>query len=419
MVSTTLHRYPPLSATIEDAPVSIHTTVLIPVYNEEAALPRVLEDVLASVGPGYEILVIDDGSSDGTVAVAQDYPCRVISHAMNRGKGAAMKTGLAHARGEKVIFIDGDATYPASAIPEISRQLDRYDVVRCVRHTGRDKIPLVNRLGNLFFDHLIRSVHQIEGSDMLSGLYGLHRRHLMAMQLEADGFDIETEIMVKAGMLALTTHSMPIQYHERLGEKKLKPLRDGWVILLRVLRLAAIFNPFATYIVPGLMLWLIAFAALLALHYAPDGAAGGASGVQALLISAMAFLTGFQLLLLGGVVHLYTTRHGMRRPNRVLELLTRPPLRLITYGCAGLLVLAGSLWTLGIVGQWVWGGPALFRSGEGLIVALAMVVGGTKLFATTLLMALFASGTAGQQDARGGRGAASHVPSAEPGHSML
>jgi len=419
VVSTTLHRYPPLSNAIEDALAPVHTTVLIPVYNEEAALPRVLEDVLASIGPGYEILVIDDGSSDGTVAIARSYPCQVISHATNRGKGAAMKTGLAHARGEKVVFIDGDATYPASAIPEISRQLDRYDVVRCVRHTGRDKIPLVNRLGNLFFDHLIRSVHQVEGNDMLSGLYGLHRRHLLAMQLEADGFDIETEIMVKAGMLALSTHSMPIQYHERLGEKKLKPLRDGWAILLRVLRLTAIFNPFATYIVPGLMLWLIALAALLVLHSPLPGAVGSGPGPHAVIVSAMAFLTGFQLLMLGGVVHLYTTRHGMRRPNRVLELLTRPSLRLITYGCAGLLVLVGGLWTLGLVGAWVQGGLAAFRSGEALVVALAMVVGGTKLFATTLLMALFASTTAGNRDARDCRGAGIHVPSAEPGHSML
>ncbi|MGQ9926470.1 MAG: glycosyltransferase family 2 protein [Chloroflexaceae bacterium] len=394
MVSTTFHRYPTLPGTFEDALFPIHTTVLIPVYNEEAALPRVLEDVFANVGPGYEILVVDDGSSDRTIAVARGYPCRVISHEKNRGKGAAMRTGLAHARGEKVIFIDGDATYPASAIPEISRQLDHYDLVRCVRHDGRDKIPFVNRLGNLFFDHLIRSMHQVEGSDVLSGLYGLHRRHLLAMQLESDGFDIETEIMVKAGWLALTAHSMPIQYQERIGEKKLKPLRDGWAILLRVLRLAAIFNPFATYIVPGLMLWLFAFAALLMLRHGSLAAPGDAPRMYALIIGAMAFLTGFQLLMLGGVVHLYLTRHGMRRPNRMLDLLTRQPVRLANYALAGLLVLAGSLWALVFAGQWARGDLASFRSGEELIVALAMVVGGTKLFATTLLVTLFASHSA-------------------------
>jgi len=94
VVSTTFHRYPTLPGAFEDALSPIHTTVLIPVYNEEAALPRVLEDVFANVGPGYEILVVDDGSSDGTIAVAQAYPCRVVSHEANRGKGAAMRTGL-------------------------------------------------------------------------------------------------------------------------------------------------------------------------------------------------------------------------------------------------------------------------------------------------------------------------------------
>ncbi len=411
MVSTTFHRYSNLPGALEEALSPIHTTVLIPVYNEEAALPRVLEDVIANVGPGYEILVVDDGSSDATVAVAQRYPCQVISHQVNRGKGAAMRTGLAHARGEKVIFIDGDATYPASAIPEISRQLDQYDLVRCVRHDGRDKIPLVNRLGNLFFDHLIRSVHQVEGGDVLSGLYGLHRRHMLAMQLESDGFDIETEIMVKAGLLALTAHSMPIQYHERIGEKKLKPLRDGWAILLRVLRLAAIFNPFATYIMPGLMLWLLALAVVLIPRHDPSGIS---RGEPAMILGAMAFLTGFQLLMLGGVVHLYITRHGMRRPSRILDLLTRQPVRLANYGFAGLLVLAGGVWTLVLASQWVWGGPASFRSGQELIIALAMVVGGTKLFATTLLMALFASNTASKQCEQDHRSAVVRLSGVEP-----
>jgi glycosyltransferase involved in cell wall biosynthesis len=380
------------------------------------ALPRVLEDVLASVGPGYEILVVDDGSSDATVVVAQRYPCRVISHEAHRGKGAAMRTGLAHARGDKVIFIDGDATYPASAIPEISRQLDHYDLVRCVRHDGRDKIPLLNRLGNLFFDHLIRSVHPVEGGDVLSGLYGLHRRHLLAMQLESDGFDIETEIVVKAGLLALTAYRMPIQYHERIGEKKLKPLRDGWAILLRVLRLAAIFNPFVTYILPGLILWLLAFAALLVPRHGPFGFSDGALTLHTIIFSAMAFLTGFQLLMLGGVVHLYITRHGMHRPNLLLDLLTRQPVRLATYAFAGLLILVGGLWTLGLAGQWLWNGPAAFRSGEELIVALAMVVGGAKLFATTLLVALFASNTASSQCSQDRRGVTVRLPGVEATH---
>lgn len=416
MVSTTFRPYPTLPGAFEDALSPIHTTVLIPVYNEEAALPRVLEDVLASAGPGYEILVINDGSSDGTVAVAQRYPCRIISHETNRGKGAAMRTGIAHARGEKVIFIDGDATYPASAIPEISRQLDHYDLVRCVRQHGRDKIPFVNRLGNLFFDHLIRSVHQVEGGDVLSGLYGLHRRHLLAMQLESDGFDIETEIMVKSGMLALKTHSMPIQYHERIGEKKLKPLRDGWAILLRVLRMAAIFNPFLTYVLPGLLLWLLALAALLIPRHGLPGLSGDEPTLLAIIFSSMAFLTGFQLVMLGGVVHLYITRHGMRRPNRILDALTQQPVRLANYGFAGLLILAGGLWTFGLAVQWFLGAPAGFRLGEALIIALAMVVGGTKLFATTLLMALFASNTASKQREQDRRGAAVRFSSVEPTH---
>jgi type VI protein secretion system component VasK len=100
----------------------------------------------------------------------------------------------------------------------------------------------------------------------------------------------------------------------------------------------------------------------------------------------------------------------------MLDLLTRQPVRLANYAFAGLLVLVGSLWTLGLAGQWARGDLASFRPGEELILALAMVVGGTKLFATNLLVALFASHTASNPRAQDRRADALSPVNVEPIH---
>ena len=88
------------------------TSVIIPAYNEEEGLPIVLGKLLPLIDDTYEVIVVDDGSTDGTGDVAADFPCRVVRHASNHGKAQAMKTGIRAARGENLIFIDADDTYP-------------------------------------------------------------------------------------------------------------------------------------------------------------------------------------------------------------------------------------------------------------------------------------------------------------------
>ena len=115
---------------------NILVSIILPAYNEAEALPTVLSDLQRVVDDRYEIIVVDDGSTDNTVAVASDYPCRVIEHQFNRGKGAAVQTGLSKARGEYLVVMDANGTYPASAVPRIVELLKSHDLVRCERGYG-------------------------------------------------------------------------------------------------------------------------------------------------------------------------------------------------------------------------------------------------------------------------------------------
>lgn len=208
--------------------IQLTTSIIIPAYNEEKGLPIVLEKILSAFTEGAcEVIVVDDGSNDNTSKVACRFPCCVVRHKVNRGKAEAMRTGIRHARGENIIFIDGDGSYPAEAIPRICDGLDSYDAVYGSRAIGRDNIPHLNRLGNMIFHNMIKYVYGFKASDYSTGLYGLKKQHLEAMNLRACDFNIEVEIAIKASRMKLKVKDIPVEYHPRVGKSKLSPWTVG------------------------------------------------------------------------------------------------------------------------------------------------------------------------------------------------
>ncbi len=115
-------------------------TVILPAYNEAEALPSVLSGLFAVLDRRYEVIVVNDASSDDTATIAQRYPCQLLNHPFNRGKGAAVRTGLMVARGRFIIVMDADNTYPPEAIPEMVQALQEVDFVRCSRSVGASNI---------------------------------------------------------------------------------------------------------------------------------------------------------------------------------------------------------------------------------------------------------------------------------------
>jgi glycosyltransferase involved in cell wall biosynthesis len=209
----------------------VEVSIIVPAYNEERGLPIVLDELTHLPLSSFEIIVVDDGSTDGTALVAKRFPCRLISHARNQGKGAAMRTGIAASRGRKIIFIDADGSHPASSIPHIVALLDSYDVVVGCRAFERGSIRMLNRLGNLLIWMFLRFLFGVSSRDPLSGLFGIRKEHLLKMELESTGFTIETEIHIKAALMKLRVANLPIPCHPRIGESKLSPFRDGYRIL--------------------------------------------------------------------------------------------------------------------------------------------------------------------------------------------
>ena len=393
--------WPPVSSEYTDKETALfeafsqenrfHTTIIVPAYNEEAALPLVLKALFQVIDPSYEVLVIDDGSTDKSVAVASQFPCRLIQHPRNMGKGAALRTGMEQAYGEKVIFIDADNTYPVEMIPSMVRLLDTHDLVRGIRNAGRENIPPINRIGNQVFDGIIKLVHAVEGGDLLSGMYGGWREQLLELDLESEGFAIEAEINVKATAHGLTCATLPITYVERVGDKKLKPVRDGLRILYRVLQLMLTLNPLTVFVMPGIALMLTGAVGLGWTLLRPGAASGLLPvSVHAPFVLGVIGTLGIQLIVFGLAVYEAGMAYGLRgRANRVLDGVSQT-LRRQVFMIVGLVM--GALGSFGLVWaalDMVLPVPDVMREPAMLILlSMSLLFGFQLLSSTAFLSAL-------------------------------
>jgi glycosyltransferase involved in cell wall biosynthesis len=381
---------PPAPAPSSSPPApEVTTSVILPAYNEGQALPHVLEAVLQAVDRNTEVLVVDDGSSDNTAEAARGYPCRLVQHPANRGKGAAIQTGIAQARGRYLVVMDADATYPAAAIPQIVAQLADYDLVRCNRRIQRQNMPLVNSIGNRIFDSLLGLAHGLEGADHLSGLYGLRREAAETLQLESLGFDIEAEIGIKARQRGLRITSFPVDYQPRLGEKKLRPWRDGFVILTRIIALILLLNPLATFVLPGLALLLLTVFATLILRDRAVVVSYFGFDVNTFIIATLGIIASFQLMVFGLAAALYSVEAGYRPPRWLVGISSRP-VRLGSAAGGFLLALYAALNVASLIIHWITAHAGPFLETRVLVLNATLMVWGLQILSAALFLSIFA-----------------------------
>jgi hypothetical protein len=364
-------------------------TVVLPAYNEASALPLVLTDLNRHLDDRFEILVVDDGSTDDSAAIATGFRCRVVRHADNRGKGAAMVTGATEAKSDRLVFIDADGTYPVAEIEKLVELLDDHDLVRAERPLNPDTMPAINRWGNRLFNRLIVAFHRLEGTDFLSGLYGIRRDEFLAMGVESAGFDIEVEIGIKARLRGLKVATFPIEYHPRIGEKKLRPLRDGIQILARVAGMLLLYRPVATFVVPGLIVMALALAGVVILAGGPVQIASVGLSINTFILAVLGILAGLQLVIFGVAATLYRVEAGYQ-PRRWLLGLSSRVVRLGSAALGLSVALAGAWWTASIGLGWLRQGGGPFLDTDRLVAAAAATVFGLQLLSAGLFLSIFA-----------------------------
>jgi Glycosyl transferase family 2 len=316
-------------------------SVVIPALNEEEGIAGIVEMVLATeaalnrVGiSGLEVVVVDDGSVDATAAkVARMRGVRLVRHSVNRGYGAALKTGFWQASGDLLAFLDADSTYPPEFLArlcEIAVQ-QRADLVIGSRRGGvESRMPPLRRLGNLIWSSLLSVIGGERVQDPASGMRVFWRRCLRQLYPLPDGLNFTPVMSTRALHEGLKVVELPIPYHERAGRSKLSIVRDGIRFLATILWTALQYNParilelagFSALLVTGL---LGASLAAVRLSGVTELGAWGVLSVYIGLVLAVGGVSAFSLgVAFNRLVSLFHKK-PMRQPNFLATIMGPSP----------------------------------------------------------------------------------------------
>lgn len=220
-------------------------SVIIPVFNEEVGIKRLLDKMIdLKFHELYEILIINDGSSDNSLEVLKKYPVKVYSHSVNKGYGAALKTGIRKANGEKIVILDSDGQHDPAQIPRIVDLLDDHELVIGTR--DKDSFQVRTRqIGKRVIRWVGEYLVEQKLPDYNSGYRGFQKDLIKSMlHIMPNGFSFSTTSTLAFLKEGYSIGTIPIKVEERVGRSSnVKFFKDGAKTIMLILRIIMLFNP--------------------------------------------------------------------------------------------------------------------------------------------------------------------------------
>ena len=276
---------------------ALKLSVIVPVYNEESSIVNVVQSMdiaLSTLSFEYEIILVDDGSTDNTSEEMQKLSNRlsylsVLTHKTNRGYGAALKSGISKSKFDRIMIIDADQTYATEDIPLLIEAAKQYDIV--IGSRPYDKIPRIRRPAKSILKYLTQLLTDQKIPDLNSG-FRIFKKEIVISFLPffPDGFSFTSTLTIISITQNYTIKFIPTKYLKRKGKSKIKPIRDTLNFVQLIFRTILYINPLRIFLPASIIFFIISF-----LFYLYRLIFGGGFLVSTIIT----FICGFQLLVIG------------------------------------------------------------------------------------------------------------------------
>jgi len=278
-------------------------SIVIPAYNEEKSISEViskLNNTMTKSGLKYELIVVDDGSTDDTSKQVISKEATLVSHHFNKGYGAALKTGIKHAKYNTIIITDADGTYPEESILKLIEYSEGYNMVVGARIGENINIPIIRKPAKWFINRLANYLTGIKIPDLNSGLRLIHKDSIKPFfSILPDGFSFTATITIAMLTNNCEVKFVPIDYFKRQGKSKFRPIHDTLNFLQLVVRTTLYFNPIRIFLPLSFPFFFISFLMVLyRIFYAR------AFGITTIIL----IIAGIQLLAIGMIADLINKR---------------------------------------------------------------------------------------------------------------
>jgi glycosyltransferase involved in cell wall biosynthesis len=336
---------------------AVEVSIVMPCLNEAETLAKCIGHAQAAVDKGgysAEIIVADNGSTDGSQNIARKLGAKVVD-VSRRGYGSALIGGIDAAQGRLVVMGDADDSYDFEAIgPLIDKLREGYDLVVGNRFLGGIEpgaMPWSHRwLGNPVLTLISRVLFHAPVGDTHCGLRALRKDAYEKMHLRATGMEFASEMVIKAALkgMRITEVAVVLRPDGRSRPPHLRTWRDGW----RHLRFMLLFSPRWLFLYPGLALFALG-AVLSALLVAGPLEVGSVRlDIHTLLVAGFLALLGYQLVLFAVFTKIFAIRAGFHPPHPTLEKVFRYVTLEVGLGAGGLMALGGLIALVLAVASW-------------------------------------------------------------------
>jgi hypothetical protein len=368
-------------------------SVVIPCLNEEASIAQVVAAARAGItalGADGEIIVVDNGSHDRSVEIAQRAGARILTET-HRGYGAALRKGFANARHEIVVMGDGDLTYDFSKIGDLVRPI----------LDGEAQFVIGNRMGNIL-PGAMSPLHRYVGNPILSGLLRLmfHDRRVKdahcglrairrdtyrELRCVTTGMEFASEMVVRAIHNGVAIAQRDIVYHPRIGDSKLESFRDGW----RHLRFLVLHSPTMLLLLPGAVCWVLGLLLAMPMAFGPVVVGGRNIDIHFMIMAGLLHIVGIQIVTTGLLAKSYAHLSGLRHDEFIAHLYRWFTFERTIFGAA-VITLLGCLLAGVVTFEWVASGFGSLNRARLLFFALLLLVDGVQLGLASYLFSIMA-----------------------------